>query len=224
MSSSNQVRQEIANFYITGSGIEIGALNAPLEIPEGATVRYLDRLPVAELRTQYLKLADSPIVEADIIDDGETLPSIPGASLDFVVANHLIEHCQDPITALKNWLRVLKPNGILYMAVPDKRYTFDRDRPVTSLEHLIRDNTEGPEWSRRSHFEDWVRLVEKTPEENFEQRLQYRMGMDYSIHFHVWTQVEFLEFLLYCRHNLSFLFEVELIKKNDIEFVVILSK
>jgi hypothetical protein len=33
-----------------------------------------------------------------------------------------------------------------------RRFTFDVGRPLTSLDHLIRDNTEGPECSRESHF------------------------------------------------------------------------
>ena len=32
-------------------------------------------------------------------------------------------------------------------------------RPPTSLDHLIRKHTEGPEWSRESHFREWVEMV-----------------------------------------------------------------
>ncbi len=35
-----------------------------------------------------------------------------------------------------NLLRVIKRSGILYMGVPDKRYTFDFDRPVTRYDIL----------------------------------------------------------------------------------------
>ena len=61
----------------------------------------------------------------------ESLATIPDGSQDFVIADHFIEHCQDPISALTIHFRVLKTGGILYMAVPDKRFTFDKDRPVT---------------------------------------------------------------------------------------------
>jgi len=218
------LRREIANRYLVGDGIEIGGLNAPLEIPPNAKVRYLDRMSVADLRKQYPKLGDCPLIDVDIIDDGETLPSIADASLDFVIANHMIEHCQDPITSIKNWLRVLKPQGILYMAVPDKRYTFDCDRPITSIEHLIQDYISGPILSRRSHFEEWVRVVEKYPETEAEARIQYRMNMDFSIHFHVWTQADFLEFLLCCRQYIPGTFEIELMQKNGIEFILVLRR
>ena len=80
-------------------------------------------------------------------------------SQDFIIANHFIEHTEDPIGTIKRFLTVLRPQGILYMAVPDKRFTFDLERPLTSLEHLLRDHTEGPEWSRESHFREWAQFV-----------------------------------------------------------------
>ena len=73
-----------------------------------------------------------------MIDDGETLATVPDSPRDFVIANHFIEHTEDPIAhAAATTLRVLRPGGVLYMAVPDKRFTFDVDRPVTPLEHLV---------------------------------------------------------------------------------------
>lgn len=213
VSSEQELRRQIASRYLSGSGIEIGALHSPLEIPANATVRYVDRMTVADLRKQYRELAEYELVEVDIIDDGEILLSIADASVDFVIANHMIEHCQNPIGTIEQHLRVLKPGGILYMAVPDKRYTFDCDRPVTSLEHLIRD-AEEPESSMRSHFEEWNRLVNKVPEEQVAASTQHLIDINYSIHFHVWTQAEFLELLFYCRNNLSFTFEIELLQKK----------
>lgn len=219
-----RVRREIAGRYLKGKGIEVGALHAPLEVPAGVTVSYVDRLPVAELRKQYPELATANLVEADIVDDGENLASIPDNSWDFVIANHMIEHCQDPIGTLENFLRVIKPGGVLYMGVPDKRYTFDIDRPLTSLDHLIRDHTEGAGWSRRSHFEEWVRLVDKTPEQDVAARIQYLLDIDYSIHFHVWTFETFSELLKYCQTIFLRNFEIELFQENFGEVIVILRK
>ncbi|AFZ45837.1 Methyltransferase type 11 [Halothece sp. PCC 7418] len=212
-SPEQALRAQIASSYLLGNGIEIGALHSPLNVPHHVTVKYVDRMSVPELRKQYPKLKNYKLVEVDIIDDGERLNSIPDASVDFVIANHMIEHCQNPISAMEQHLRVLRHHGILYMAVPDMRYTFDRDRAVTSLEHLIKDYTEGPEWSMKSHFEDWVRLREKVPEDRVTPRVQYLMSIDYSIHFHVWRQIDFFELLLYCQNDLSFPFEIELIQK-----------
>ncbi|MGQ4649221.1 methyltransferase domain-containing protein [Lyngbya aestuarii] len=224
MQDISVLRRQIAKYYLSGKGIEIGPLHSPLDVPNNAKVSYVDRMSVADLRKQYRELVNYELVEIDIIDDGETLSSIANESMDFVIANHMIEHCQDPIGTLKSWLRVLKNDGILYIAVPDKRYTFDQARPVTSLEHLIRDHTEGSEWSMYSHFEEWTRLVNKVPEEQVAASVQHLIDINYSIHFHVWTQIEFLEFLLCCRNKLNFTFQIELLQKNSLEFIVILSK
>ena len=217
-------RRSIASQYLTGSGLEIGALHQPLEVPSDVTIRYVDRMPAKQLREQYSTLSKFDMVEVDIVDDGETLSSVAEDSVDFVIANHFIEHCQNPIATLESHLKVLKPGGVLYVAVPDKRFTFDRDRPVTSLEHLIRDYEEGPTVSANSHFEEWSRLVEKVPKDEVRERAQHLAKIDYSIHFHVWTQVAFFELLLYCQSSLRFPFEIELFQKNDFEFVCILRK
>jgi ubiquinone/menaquinone biosynthesis C-methylase UbiE len=70
---------------------------------------------VPELRTHYAELAEYELVAPDVIDDGERLAAFGDESQDFVIANHFIEHCEDPIEAVTNALRVLKPGGILYL-------------------------------------------------------------------------------------------------------------
>jgi predicted SAM-dependent methyltransferase len=94
-------------------------------------------MSVPELRRQYKELDSKELVEVDIVDNGEALSSIENGMVDFVVANHLIEHCEDPIGALSNWLRATRKGGIVYMAVPDKRFCFDHKRPLTEFDHLL---------------------------------------------------------------------------------------
>src|SRR5215510_2466385 len=110
-------RELIAEAYLTGLGIEIGALHNPLKVPSAATVRYVDRLSALDLREQYPELADQELVNVDIRADGELLETIPDSSQDFVIANHFVEHCQDTIGAILNMLIVLKPTGVLYLAL-----------------------------------------------------------------------------------------------------------
>ncbi|HCV31742.1 MAG TPA: methyltransferase type 11 [Microcoleaceae bacterium UBA9251] len=219
-----QVRRDIAFQYLSGEGIEIGALHAPLEVPAGVKVHYVDRMSVSDLRKQYPELATVNLVEADIVDNGETLSSIADNSWDFVIANHMIEHCQNPIGTLENFLRVLKPGGLVYMGVPDKRHTFDIDRPLTSLDHLVRDYNEGPEWSKLGHYEEFIRLVDKSPEEQVAARMQHLLDIDYSIHFHVWTAESFPELLEYCQKQLGFCFTIEFSQENSMEVIMILRK
>jgi predicted SAM-dependent methyltransferase len=218
-------RELVANEYLRGAGIEIGALHHPLRVPRSATVTYVDRMTEADLRKQYPELRDEKLVPVEIVDDGEHLATIPDSSQDFVIANHFLEHCQNPVGALRNMLRVLKQGAVLYLAVPDKRYTFDIDRPLTSIEHVLRDDAEGADGSKRQHFVEWVRLVNKVEDPaEAEKRIAHLMSIDYSIHYHVWTQSELLELLLALKNKLRFEFEIELFLKRGCEVIAVLSK
>jgi predicted SAM-dependent methyltransferase len=220
--NGHAVREAIAAAFLQGEGIEIGALHQPLKLPAGARVKYVDRMSAADLHRHYVELAELPLVETDIIDNGESLDRIADRSQDFVVANHFIEHCQNPILTIKNLLRVLKVGGVVYMAVPDKRYTFDVDRPCTSIEHLMKDYVEGPAGSKRQHFEEWTRLVNKSPESRVAQEVTHLINIDYSIHFHVWGARELLNFVVTLQQ--MFPFELEMFCRNGHETIVVMRR
>jgi SAM-dependent methyltransferase len=213
-----EARNEFARQFICGHGIEIGAAYQPLDVPAGASVTYVDRMTVEELRAHYPELAGL-IIPIDIVDDGERLTTLPDESQDFIIANHFLEHCEDPIGAIGSHLRKLRPGGILFYAVPDKRYTFDFRRPVTPLEHMVSDHEQGPEQSRAEHYEEWARLV--TGVESDAHELD---ASNYSIHMHVWTQAEFLELLIHCQRRFADSFEIEAFARRSLELVVVLRK
>src|SRR5207253_1841289 len=81
----------------------------------------------------------------------EDLSAFDDNSLDFIVANHLLEHLPDPIAGLIEFHRVLRPDGALYMALPDSRVTFDRTRELTSPEHIIEEHRHGTAPNRAAH-------------------------------------------------------------------------
>jgi GT2 family glycosyltransferase/SAM-dependent methyltransferase len=216
-------RDELAAAFVAGEGIEIGPLHFPLRLPPRVSVRYVDRLPVTLLRRHYPELDELPLVEIDIGDDGERLATIGDCSQDFVIANHLLEHTEDPISAIASWLRVLRPGGVIYLAVPDKRHTFDIDRQPTPVEHMIRDYEEGPEGSRREHFEDWARHVERVSEERVGERADILERIGYSIHTHVFTEGTLLELLLACDRLVGPI-EIEAMRRNGVETLVVLRK
>ncbi len=215
--------QALPAAYLRGTGCEIGALHNPLRVPAGAQVSYIDRFPVSELRAQYPELEDVALVPVDIVTDGEKLGAVADASQDFVIARNFIEHCEDPIGTLKHFLRVLKPGGIVYLGVPDKRHTFDSARPVTPLQHLIEDHELGPERSRRAHFEEVARFCHHMQNDDDVRRCaDDLMARNYSIHFHVWSLREMLELLLFLGGRIGF--EIEASCINGAEDVFILRK
>ncbi len=216
-------RRLLARKYLCGTGIEVGALHHPLPVPASARVRYVDRLSVDELRRQYPDLAAEPLVPVDIVTDGETLAGLADGSQGFVIANHFLEHCEDPIGALKNFVRVLRPGGVAYVAVPDKRFTFDRDRPLTPLVHLIADHRDGPAASRRAHFEEYARFVlDQRTDAAVTTMADHLMERNHSIHFHVWSQREVMELLVWLQATEPF--DAEIVCKNETEVICILRK
>jgi SAM-dependent methyltransferase len=220
-------RAEFAARYLFGEGLEIGPLHLPLKLPAHAEARYVDRMPVERLREEYPELAGWDLTPVDVIDDGETLATIAPESQDFIVANHFLEHCENPIGTIETHLGKLRPGGVLFYAVPDKRYTFDFRRPVVTLEHIVGDYERGAEGSRREHYEEWSRLVmveEPEPEEQTLSRARELEDAGYSIHMHAWTQAEFLAMILDCRSRFGEAFDIEAAARQGIEFVVVLRK
>ena len=222
-------RVSLAQRYITrGTGIEIGALHNPMPLPRGAKVKYVDRLSAEGLRCHYPELAKFDLVEVDIIDNGERLAKIAAGSQDFVIANHFLEHCENPIRTLKNIVKVVKPGGILFFSVPDKRHTFDKDRPLTPIKHLRRDFFFGPRFSRKRHYLQWACVAsgvgpfEATPE--IRRSARELLNQRYSIHYHVWTADTFGEFIDYCARSGGLGFEVQCHGLIENEIVSVLKK
>ena len=75
----------------------------------------------------------------------ETLnQAVKGCSFDYVIASHVIEHVPDMIGWMKEVSEVLKDDGILSLAIPDKRYSFDFQREISTpgmfIEAYLRKN------------------------------------------------------------------------------------
>ena len=54
-------------------------------------------------------------------------------TFDYIISSHNFEHIPNPIKFLRASGRVLKNNGNLSMAIPDKRACFDYFNPITTL-------------------------------------------------------------------------------------------
>jgi SAM-dependent methyltransferase len=74
-----------------------------------------------------------------IFCDGSALVSVEDGAYDFVLSSHNLEHFANPVKALKEWKRVIRPSGALILALPDYRKTFDHYREPTSVNHMLED-------------------------------------------------------------------------------------
>lgn len=52
--------------------------------------------------------------------DATFMEGVPDNQFQTVYASHLLEHLDDPVTAIKNWYRILRPTGYLIVCVPHR--------------------------------------------------------------------------------------------------------
>ena len=134
-------------------GIEIGG---SAHNSFGLKTRNVDN--TAELtcfKQEEIKLCGEAL-PVDIVSPGDQLP-LDDSSVDFVISSHVIEHFPDPIKALKEWYRVVKPGGYLYIIAPHKERTFDKERNRSTLAELIERHETGkvPE-TLNDHCSVWI--------------------------------------------------------------------
>lgn len=210
--------------YLNGSGLEIGALHSPLPLPAHARADYLDICDVTALREIFPEARDRYCVWPSIIDDGGTLSLVEDAHYDFLVANHVLEHCENFFETLNQHLRVVKRGGYIFYAVPDQQHTFDKDRELTQFDHLLTDLREGPQAQRRAHLIDYFMRARKLSGVTLDSAVTDYMENGKDVHFHTWTLETF------CAH-LQRAIELKLIAadlvdfgQNSTEFIVVLRK
>jgi len=214
--------------YISGSGLEIGALHNPLKLPAlQAKVSYVDMCAKGALEKQNPEIKATEIIVPDINASAEDLSVFPDNSQDFVILCHVLEHLSNPVKAVKEIFRVLKPAGVFYLSIPDKRYTFDKARPVTALSHLLEDFKNNTTFKNDgAHYKEWLEMVELKKEKPVASTLEELVKGEYRIHFHVWEPESIPELLNYLQNNMSvfFLLKDYYYKKGDPDLIYVLEK
>ena len=125
-----------------GHGIEIGPSHNPIAPKkEGYDVQTLDHLSREDLLAKYQdhQIDIGNIEDVDFIWNGEEFSELTGKNkyYDWIIASHVIEHTPDFIGFLNSCDTILKDNGVISLAVPDKRYCFDYYRPITGISTII---------------------------------------------------------------------------------------
>jgi SAM-dependent methyltransferase len=124
-----------------GLGLEVGGSYMPLAGGwPGLNVRTLDHLDTGALVAKYRDMGvdTGKVVPVDYVWRGERYCDLVGeARFDWIVASHVIEHVPDLVAFVNQCAEILADDGVLTLAIPDRRYTFDYYRPETSLSELI---------------------------------------------------------------------------------------
>ena len=151
---TNRKQIILRDINLKGLGLEIGPSHNPVAPKkEGFQVHVMDHLSREGLIEKYKDhgVQLDNIEEVDFVWSGQPFKELTRGEhqYDWIIASHVIEHTPDLIGFLKECESILKPDGVLSLAIPDKRYCFDHFRPVTGLgkiidAHLARDTVHSP--------------------------------------------------------------------------------
>ena len=187
-----------------GDVLEIGPGNEPFPVSPNVHVRYADRSVKGGRDKNWPELIGSPRgPQADLkIDlDVDGLAPIPDCCLDAVIACHVIEHLANPIAALREFERVLRPQGRLVLVVPDRNLTFDSVRQPTPLAHVLAKFSQGVSQVNDEEIKEFCSAIYYQPpihptavrEWHNPQRLDaelLELHRRRSIHVHCWSPEE----------------------------------
>lgn len=107
----------------------------------------------------------------NIVAFGDDLP-FKDNTLDYVLTSHVIEHFFDPVKALREWHRIIKPGGYIFIIAPHKDRTFDKPREVTPVAELL-DRSTG-----RIRISDYLRPTDIPA---LAQSGKAKFGADYEV-------------------------------------------
>lgn len=190
---------KIARWIGTGAvGAEIGAGGKPVP-----------GLEPRALQVDCFKRFGADICDADYYGHACALP-FHDHSLDYVIASHVLEHVANPIAALAEWHRVVRPGGVIYFVVPNRLAAFDHTRELTPVSHLLDDFRAGTTACDPTHIDefaqnvDWARYTPGiAPEDVVAKRIDFARGLhhavargeDINIHFHTFEPSNLRELL-----------------------------
>jgi SAM-dependent methyltransferase len=167
--------QACADVFAGGRGLEIGGpsdLFRTTALPIYALAREIDACNFGEQTIWEGELRDGGAFVFDplqapgrqFVGEGSQLAQIADASYDYLLSCHSLEHMANPLQALANWRRVLRPDGVLLLVLPHRDGTFDHRRPVTTLQHLIEDFEAGRGEDDLTHLAEIVELLDPGPD------------------------------------------------------------
>jgi len=153
--------------------LEIGPLDKPILDRELCDVSYVDVLDDKGLREKYESnefVVIDNICSVDIVLGEDRLSDrVKAKSVDFIVASHVFEHLPNPIGFLEDCAAILTPEGVVSLALPDKRYSFDYARRETCFPDWIAAYAEDVRWPSAPQIADHMAHVRRVKPEQLWQ-------------------------------------------------------
>lgn len=153
--------RQIGYNLLRGKGLEIGAFHRPAQLPADCSVIYCDVQSREAALQVFRELSEDMLVPVEVVTDLDKtgLSAFPTASFDFVVFNHVISHLANPIRAVEEVFRVVKPSGMVVLSTHDKIYSIDKKRPSPAFEHVKEEFLQGVTEIADDHYDAFLRVV-----------------------------------------------------------------
>jgi SAM-dependent methyltransferase len=222
--STDDIRETFC-YDMTGLGYELGPGRRPTIVPSGCTVTYVDRFSFEEAATgSFIGMDNRGFAKVKLFEAMDELASIPTNSANFFIAAHVIEHVPNVLKAFRTTIDRLAVGGRFFLVVPHKEYTFDRLRPVTTLEHFISDDVAvlSPLFE---HYLEYARLAKHSSNWIEDGTQMHKEKADFHVHTFVPDSMK--DVLTYLRSQTPvFDFEIKVPKNlNELgEFYVVIKK
>jgi SAM-dependent methyltransferase len=94
--------------------------------------------------------------------EASDLKTVRDEAFEGLISSNCLEHTANPIKVLKEWNRVIKPGAPLLLILPNKKYTFDHNRPYTTFQHLKDDFINDVGEDDLSHMEEILSLHDRS--------------------------------------------------------------
>lgn len=134
----------LKHIKLSGRGLEIGPYSRPTVTKDESEIYYLDFKTREQLTRECADIENiDKIPETDYIVSTNAYEENISDKFDYIIANHVIEHVPNPIMWLNMLRGMLNNHGILFLAIPDKKHTFDRYRDDTPVSHILFDYYSG---------------------------------------------------------------------------------
>jgi SAM-dependent methyltransferase len=135
----------LASVPKTSRILEIGpSFNPIAPKSQGWNSASLDHMSREGLVKKYRGYPDIDVTRIETVDfvwtDGlisDAVPAEQHGSFDVFLASHVIEHTPDFVGFLDAAATLLKPDGVVILAIPDKRYCFDYFQQITTTGQVL---------------------------------------------------------------------------------------
>ncbi len=189
---------------------------------------------VEPIRHDYKKLFPKAVLDKYVNGTAESIPFTEN-SFDFIFSSHVLEHCCDVIKVLKEFIRVLKPGGLVILILPHMDRMFDKGRIPSTLEKHINDYSIGitpndyilPQSIHSDLYDDFLRISIE-PYDHKWKKIALKKDSKFDpvwmvennlVHFHCWTPLEIVKILEFLDLKVTF-FLNKIPGRSDSFFVV----